>query len=312
MRVAGLAPVEIPSVENLNVTELVNGHMAYRAAMPRLLRELGWVVESDEFTEIEDPDPDNHEKRQRELINEIEEARKELEKKPEKKRFGLFKSKKLAERKEWEMYDDRAKTDPNTKEANGVDTKDGGVLFDIDAIRREAAELAAEGIQIKEIKSTLPPMKLDVSTPPRPSSTLRGTRSLDGSRTTLAQKPNASTPSLPVTVNGRNTPSPAKPSAPNGYNDYDEFNDGDNEISMTFDTSYHPSPAPSYPRSPAPPSTLPSPNPPQEAWISPSLAERPPLRSANTMPINMNPEHNAWADDDDEFGQEREISMTFA
>ena len=84
MRVAGLAPVLVSGVENINVTDLVPGHMAYRAAMPRLLREVGWIVESDEFTEIEDPDPENHEKRQRELINEIEEARKELEKKPEK------------------------------------------------------------------------------------------------------------------------------------------------------------------------------------------------------------------------------------
>jgi pimeloyl-ACP methyl ester carboxylesterase len=56
MRVAGLAPVEdIPGLENIEVTSLVAGHMAYRAAMPRLLREVGWSVESDEFTEIEEP-----------------------------------------------------------------------------------------------------------------------------------------------------------------------------------------------------------------------------------------------------------------
>lgn len=56
MRVAGLAPVEdVPGLENMDVTELVDGHMAYRAAMPRLLRELGWSVVGDEFAEIEDP-----------------------------------------------------------------------------------------------------------------------------------------------------------------------------------------------------------------------------------------------------------------
>jgi uncharacterized protein YycO len=32
MRVAGLAPVQVPTIENVNVTELVPGHMAYRAA----------------------------------------------------------------------------------------------------------------------------------------------------------------------------------------------------------------------------------------------------------------------------------------
>jgi hypothetical protein len=81
MRVSGLTQIQVPTIENVNVTELVPGHMVYRTAMPKLLREVGWEVEADEFTEIEDPDPENHEKRQRELINEIEEARKELEKK---------------------------------------------------------------------------------------------------------------------------------------------------------------------------------------------------------------------------------------
>ena len=80
-RVAGLAPVQdIPGLENVDVSELVPGHMSYRTAMPRLLREVGWAVESDEFSEKNDPHPYNKKKRQRELINEIEEARKEFEK----------------------------------------------------------------------------------------------------------------------------------------------------------------------------------------------------------------------------------------
>ncbi|KAJ9648355.1 hypothetical protein H2199_001209 [Coniosporium tulheliwenetii] len=303
MRVAGLAPVEVQGIENVNVTEFVNGHMAYRAAMPRLLREVGWVVESDEFAEIEDPDPDNHEKRQRELINEIEEARKALEKKPEKKRFGLFKSKK-AEKKEWETYDERAKTGLDAGPRDGVDGKDAGVLFDIDAIRREAAEFAAEGIQIKEIKSTLPPMKIE-------------TKSFDNSSKALGQESYAGNLSLPLAPNGHNTVPPTKSQlgTANGYDDYDELNDGDNNISMTFDTSYQQSPLPSYSRSPVTSSAT-SPIPQQDSWTSPSLSDsRPPLRSATTMPtntFNMNPEHNAWADDEDEFGQEREIKMTFA
>src|SRR3954452_232725 len=116
MRVAGLAPVEVPGIENINVTELVPGHMAYRAAMPRLLREVGWMVESDEFTEIEDPDPENHQQRQRELINEIEEARKEFDKK-EKESKGKFvffsmKKKKIVEKREWEPYQE-SRVDPN-------------------------------------------------------------------------------------------------------------------------------------------------------------------------------------------------------
>lgn len=64
-RVAGLAPIEdIEGVENVNVTDLVEGHMAYRQAIPKLLRRVGWIVVDDEFQEIEEPVsyiPDSHE-----------------------------------------------------------------------------------------------------------------------------------------------------------------------------------------------------------------------------------------------------------
>ncbi|KAL8652855.1 MAG: hypothetical protein Q9210_002436, partial [Variospora velana] len=163
MRVAGLAPVEnIHGLENIDVTKLVNGHMAYRTAMPRLLREVGWEVESDEFTEIEDPDPDNHEKRQRELIRELDEARKEAEAKPEKRRFGLFKKGKLAKKKGWETYDDSMRDgNPASSWSNSApDDPNANVLFDIDAIRKE---LASEQIEVKQLESTLPPMRLEIN-----------------------------------------------------------------------------------------------------------------------------------------------------
>ncbi|KAJ9604414.1 hypothetical protein H2200_011248 [Cladophialophora chaetospira] len=159
MRVAGLAPVEgVRGVDNIDVSTWVKGHMAYRAAMPRLLREAGWEVESDEFSEIEDPDPENHMQRQRELISEIEEARKKAEEKPEKKRFGLFKRGKPAEKKGWETYNatDSAHKRNGSLGQEGVDPN-GNVLFDIEAIRRE---LAGEMIDVRELDSTLPPMQI--------------------------------------------------------------------------------------------------------------------------------------------------------
>lgn len=54
-RVAGLAPADIIGVENVEVTEMVNGHMGYRQAMPKILKHVGFEVISEEFTEIEDP-----------------------------------------------------------------------------------------------------------------------------------------------------------------------------------------------------------------------------------------------------------------
>lgn len=160
MRVAGLAPVEdVPGVENIDVGSMVSGHMSYRAAMPRLMREVGWEVESDEFTEIEDADPENHAQRQRELIQEIDEARKKAEEKPEKRRFGLFKRGKLADKKDWEKYNVNSPGHKRAQSATPDASQNGddNVLFDIDAIRKE---LESEMIEVRELDSTLPPMQI--------------------------------------------------------------------------------------------------------------------------------------------------------
>jgi hypothetical protein len=327
-RVAGLAPVEdIPGLENIDVTEFVPGHMSYRTAMPRLLREVGWAVESDEFSEIEDPDPENHQLRQRELINEIEEARKEFEKEEAaaKGKFGWLSRKKktVVEKKEWETYQE-SKGGEYDETAGGSKSRDKqdsnhGVLFDIDAIR---AELASEHMEVKELKSTLPPMKLDLTKAPESQrGNLRETKSYDSSA--LMSKP-------------VHSPQPARsPSAKKDYDyDYDEDHHGD--IQMSFDTSYH-SPVPSsrsvsYGRQPSlSPRPLSKHSPPIAKPMERAVnLQRPDLKSSNTLPVALGVgasaglgaglavgigaatvEHNAWADDDDEF-QEKEMEMTFA
>lgn len=306
MQVAGLTSVDIPGVENYNVTETVAGHMAYRKAMPKLLKEVGWVVDSEEFSEIEDPDPDNHEKRQRELINEIEEARKALEKKPEKKGFkALFsRNKKHAEKKEWETYDEKIKAGPADGSGDGSNQ---GTLFDIDALQHEVAALAAQGIEIKEIKSTLPPMKIDTTAFPsngdglKSPPGLRQTKSFSGFSDGARDSSSSS-----AQVNGSNRPQ---------QHDYDEFEysaHNDSEISMTFESPEKPRPALSD-RQTSYGSPVASPT-------SSQVPIRPALQSSNTMPVSnrsvsnntpMSYERNAWADEDDEFGKEKEMSMTF-
>jgi hypothetical protein len=308
LRVAGLNTVEVPGVENVNVTALVPGHMAYRASMPKILREVGWIVESDEFTEIEDPDPENHEQRQRELINEIEEARKELEKKPEKKGFAFWRKKKAA-KKDWEVYDEHSQK-PIDRDADPATIAENSVMFDIDAIHKEVAalsaerQLAAEGVEVREIQTTLPPMKIDIAaTSPNPYSTLRQSKSFNDS---LGATPttHSSTATPPSQSNGiLSTHSNEGPTK--GYDEYDEHIDG--EIEMTFDTSFKapPSTPPSKPAAPQlePPDTT--------SWDTP--AERPPLKSHPTEPnISLAPSYNAWTDElEDEFGKEKELQMTF-
>lgn len=310
MRVAGLAPVEgIPGLENIDVTNFVNGHMAYRAAMPRLLREVGWEVLNEEFAEIEDPDPDNHAERQRELIREIDEARREAELKPEKKRFGFFKRGKLAEKKVWETYDpkDMGRRDSTDSSGTGHGSV-GSVLFDIDAIR---AELASEQIEVKQLESTLPPMKLDLnsssanqdsSTSKDVSSDPKQTKSADAEKSSNGQSSGTS---------GDKSP-------------YDPYTvPGEEDIQMTFDTSYQ-APSSSHHGYSASSPTFRKAD--EDFYSSPSSSQlRRPSAAFSigsaaaaggaagvaTSLSTLSLERNAWAEDEFGNGGEGEIQMTF-
>ena len=201
MRVAGLATVDVHGVENINVTETVPGHMAYRGMMPILLDQVGWEMESYEFSEIEDPDPDNHEKRQRELINEIEEARREMDEQPEKKGFkSFFSRKKNTQKKAWETYDERSTRvlEGDEKESERVAAENANVMFDVDAIRREALALALQNpndiedikkhLSVREIETTLPALKVTLTPEPSPAGSISaGVSSSNEARPNLRQ-----------------------------------------------------------------------------------------------------------------------------
>lgn len=347
MRVAGLSEVQIPTIENFNVTNDVPGHMAYRSKMPILLRKVGWEVESDEFAEIEDPDPDNHERRQRELINEIEEARRQLDEKPEKKGFlARFSRKKAAQKKSWETYDDPATTtttrtiDP-AKDPEKIVHENSNVMFDVEAIRKEALELALKNpsdieeikahMQVREIQSTLPPMKITspghspgfFKEPPAASSnpkTLRHTQSFSGPGAwgpssgsgsgSGYNSPNHHASQSAYASSGYGTPKMGQsPYAPAG---------GDSNVTMSFENSpkkfaYNEHEGSNH-----------------KPWGSSNdVAERPGLeRSAATTPSYGSAAvgagvgaaaglgvgavasgANPWADD--EFGREEEVEMSF-
>lgn len=312
-KVAGLGPLtDCPFVESIDMTDLVAGHMEYRKAIPSLLIRCGWLVTSEEFSEIEDPDPDDHQGRQRELINEIEEARRELERegKAEKRgsKFGIFSRRKKGERQEWEIYEDSSKGPAkDEKKTEGSDGSNYGVLFDIDAIRAELAKdtenEGTEEIQVKEIKSTLPPMKLDYSPVTSPGTPVRGA-SL-GPRDSWQTSKSAevlpirssnggggySPRELPATT-GLGSPAARSPAARSPYH-YEPNLHEEEEVSMTFDTSFHEPVARRHSTFDEGPS-------------------RPEIKTTNTVPHVPNVS-NPWNDlDDDEFGKEQEISMTFA
>lgn len=299
-RVAGLAPItDLPWLENFDATDYVVGHMEYRTAMPTLLMNCGWLVDSEEFTEIEDPDPENHTQRQRELINEIEAARKELEKEGEPKKsgpFGLFSRKRRAQRHAWELYEET----PGNKDADGSaagdkkedrdshdDSAYRGALFDVDAIRAELAKETQgaghgeEELQIREIKSTLPPMKLDLS--PKPSSGAGASHS-----------------SLPETRTAEYIP--ARTARPPTVDDYD-----DDAVQMSFDTDFDDKPTRSYgqPYGQAHGQGY------GQTFPTDDALDRPPIKQSQTLPNLQLNDH--WGDSDDEdFGKEKEMTLTFA
>lgn len=310
-KVAGLGPLtDCPWIESIDVTDLVAGHMEYRKAMPSLLIRCGWLVTSEEFSEIEDPDPDDHQGRQRELISEIEEARRELEKegKAEKRgsKFGIFGRRKKGERQEWEIYEDSGKGPAkDEKKTEGSDGSNYGVLFDIDAIRAELAKETendgGEEIQVKEIKSTLPPMKLDYSPVTSPRTPVRGATlgprdswqtSKSAEVLPIRSSNGGYSPREPPATTTLGTPATQSPALRSPYH-YEPDPHEEEEISMTFDTSFHEPVGRRHSAFDEEPS-------------------RPEIKTTNTLPAVPNVS-NPWNDlDDDEFGKEQEISMTFA
>lgn len=302
MRVSGLASVDIPGIENKDVTELVPGHMAYRGMMPRLLQEVGWAVDSLEFTEIEDPDPDNHEKRQRELLDEIEAARRELEEKEQGAKKGGFKAffsrKKAPQKKSWETYDERSQKilEGDEKDPEKVASENAGVMFDVDAIRAEALKLALqEGtadevkkhMQIKEIESTLPALKVTTAPETNGASSLRQTQSYDGGMRPV---------DLDALPNGHSSDHDTTRRRVTSGPDVSVTED----VSLSFGTEERASssPAPGKDRPPLR-STLTAPGP----STGPDVQQSQPAKSAY-------PGSNPWADED-EFGKEKAVQMSF-
>ncbi|CCH43904.1 putative membrane protein [Wickerhamomyces ciferrii] len=140
-RVTGLSPIEkFHGIENFDCTPYVHGHMEYRKAMPQLLSLLEFRVLSEEFVEIDDPDPEQTE-RQRELISEFDEARKQMElEKANGKKKSIWNKWFGPKKKDWwSVYPDASDKTDEYK-----DNKEFG--FDVDDVMREAEQLRSDTI----------------------------------------------------------------------------------------------------------------------------------------------------------------------
>lgn len=149
LSVAGLSPIEsVYGIENIDCTDIVEGHMAYRKAIPKILKAVNWEILSEEFAEIEEPDPEQHE-RERKLVDEFDEARakmkEEMDTEANKKKTwkNFFKPN---QKDWWNVYSEgKSKgsdanepyTDPSA-ELNQPDTQTNNPIFDVTALLEEA------------------------------------------------------------------------------------------------------------------------------------------------------------------------------
>lgn len=80
--VMGITPIgNIKGVENFDCTDVVDGHLAYRKNMPKLLKRLGISVVSEKFVDIEEGVDSEDIKRKRKLVEDVDAAQKRLSEK---------------------------------------------------------------------------------------------------------------------------------------------------------------------------------------------------------------------------------------
>ncbi|CAR28394.1 hypothetical protein ZYGR_0S00220 [Zygosaccharomyces rouxii] len=80
--VMGITPItNVEGIENFDCTDVVDGHLAYRKNMPKLLKRLGISVVSEQFVEIEEDVDFGEIKRKRKLVEDVDAAQKKLSEK---------------------------------------------------------------------------------------------------------------------------------------------------------------------------------------------------------------------------------------
>lgn len=239
-RVAGLTKLEsVEGIENYDATDRVDGHMAYRKAMPQMLKDLGWEVLSEDFAEIEDPDPEKHRERQRELIQEFDIARKQMEaelkleeekegkEKKKKGFFGSWKKKQPKKKSWWDMTSKVAEDDIN--EGN-IARKDGEEGEEDEEGRKDGDE---DGDAATKADSTNPEgadnTLFDLDAIQREILRLESDPKLSAAR-------RGSVPDVPITGRPRAGTNGSISSQATTFVEYNPFTDGNTEqIEMSFE-----------------------------------------------------------------------------
>ncbi|CCF57346.1 hypothetical protein KAFR_0C03540 [Kazachstania africana CBS 2517] len=147
--VMGISPVDdVEGIDNFNCTELVDGHMAYRKNMPKLLKEVNITVLAEEFAEIEETIDPEEIRKQRKLVKDLDAAHKKLSGK--KKHHGWMPQWMKPKKSKWQSMVEKTVEEKEIEEipteeltsSSTSKTKDNGI-FDHSALMQELANLKA-------------------------------------------------------------------------------------------------------------------------------------------------------------------------
>lgn len=216
-KVMGITPAEdVEGIEDFNCTELVDGHMAYRKNMPKLLKKLGIEVISEEFVEIEETMDPEQAKRQRKLIREVDAAQKKLAKKKEHNSGWMpkwmkpkkSKWKKMAEGAiEDQNIDDISfesiETDESTKQKKPKDSAivdHGALMGELEKLKKAIREDELKN-QMKQQAESVDSSKQPVELSTNPSNPFTDDNEIPTDLSTVPK-----TPLLPSTPRVNNTP----------------------------------------------------------------------------------------------------------
>lgn len=150
LTVAGLSKIEnVYGIENIDCTDLVDGHMKYRKAIPKILKRINWEVLGEDFVEIEEPSAEEEE-RQRKLIDEFDEARAKMMNDMETtNKKGIRSFFKPMQKNWWQFY---GGPDKKNKSTDDVETspaevekdeavENAGPLFNVAALQSEISQI---------------------------------------------------------------------------------------------------------------------------------------------------------------------------
>jgi hypothetical protein len=153
--VAGLRPVDgVHGIENVDVSEIVVGHMSYRKCMPQLLQKLGFRTTADHFDEPDDMDMEAPE---REVVTPEEEERRSLEKvKKKKSSFGFGRRKKASKESSADQTSSSSPVTPADSKDEEDDDLPPRVEFDEESSSAEKDAAAEEPSKEPEVQKAVP------------------------------------------------------------------------------------------------------------------------------------------------------------